>query len=90
MLFKLATLASILVVALAQDIASEVAKLPSCSLTCLTDAISGAGCSLTDYACQCGSAKNAITKAATPCIAKACSTGDTLSHYHIPPALATI
>lgn len=66
-------------VAFSQSISSEVSQLPSCSLSCLTSAITGAGCGLTDYACQCGSAKAAITTSATPCLLKACSTSDALS-----------
>lgn len=83
MQFKVAALATLLAVVAAQDIATIVASLPSCSLACLTTAITNSGCSIADYACQCGTAKNAITKEATPCIAKACSPQDTLGKFPI-------
>lgn len=80
MLFSYAAIGSLLAsVVYSQTIASQVAQIPSCALSCLTNAISGAGCGLTDYACQCGSAKNTITSAATPCVASSCSTSDILS-----------
>lgn len=78
MKFTIATLV-LASVAYSQTIASEQAMLPSCSLTCLQNAITGAGCSITDYTCQCGAQKNAITTAATPCIIGACTTNDALS-----------
>ncbi|TVY51130.1 hypothetical protein LCER1_G005811 [Lachnellula cervina] len=62
----------------AQSIADLTAELPSCSLTCLQTAITGAGCSTTDNACQCGSKKAGITSSATPCILKACQVSDAL------------
>ncbi|KAG4033781.1 hypothetical protein MFRU_004g02840 [Monilinia fructicola] len=66
-------------VAYSQSIASEVAQLPSCALSCLATAATSAGCGLTDYACQCGDAKAAITKSGTPCIVAACSASDVLT-----------
>ncbi|KUJ12764.1 uncharacterized protein LY89DRAFT_542272, partial [Mollisia scopiformis] len=77
-------------VAYSQTIASELAKLPTCSITCLHNAISGAGCSLTDYTCQCGTAKSAITTAATPCIISACSTSDALLVQSISAEICTL
>ncbi|TVY40230.1 hypothetical protein LSUB1_G004004 [Lachnellula subtilissima] len=66
-------------VAQAQSIADLTASLPACSLTCLQTAITGAGCSITDNACQCGSAKAGITSSATPCLLKACQVSDALN-----------
>lgn len=80
MQFTLLTFASLLAFAIAQDtIASEIAKLPSCAVTCLQTAVTAANCGQTDYACQCGSGHDAITRQATPCIAGACSASDALS-----------
>jgi len=79
MKFTLATVASILAVVAAQDISSLVSTIPSCADTCLTTAISSANCGITDYACQCGSGKQAITESASPCVIKACSSSDALS-----------
>lgn len=82
MQFTYAAISALLAsVAYSQTIASELAQLPSCSLTCISTAVTGAGCTLTDYACQCGTGKDAITKAATPCIAAACSASDSLSMF---------
>ncbi|KAF7954277.1 hypothetical protein EAE96_005406 [Botrytis aclada] len=84
MQFTYAAISALLAsVAYSQSIASEVAQLPSCALACLSTASSGAGCSITDFACQCGDAKEAITKAATPCIAAGCSASDTLNTQKI-------
>ncbi|KAB8295178.1 hypothetical protein EYC80_007104 [Monilinia laxa] len=66
-------------VAYSQSIASEVAQLPSCALSCLATAATSAGCGLADYACQCGDAKDAITKSGTPCIVAGCSASDVLA-----------
>ncbi|TVY30557.1 hypothetical protein LHYA1_G000549 [Lachnellula hyalina] len=66
-------------VAQTQSIADLTASLPACSLTCLQTAITGAGCSITDNACQCGSAKAGITSSATPCLLKACQVSDALN-----------
>jgi hypothetical protein len=66
-------------VAQAQSAADLTAEIPSCALTCLSTAITGAGCQISDTSCQCGSNKAAITTSATPCILKACSTSDALS-----------
>ncbi|CZR59806.1 related to CCW14 Secretory Stress Response protein 1 [Phialocephala subalpina] len=76
--------------AYSQTIADEVAMLPSCSLTCLQNAITGAGCSTTDYSCQCGSAKSTITTSATPCILGACSTNDALNVQSITNEICTL
>ena len=80
MKFSVVAVASLFAsVAYSQTIASEVAQLPSCALTCLTTAITGAGCGVSDYACQCGSAKSSITSAATPCVVSKCAISDALS-----------
>ena len=69
-------------VASSLTLVNVVSQLPSCSLSCLTKAISGAGCGLTDYACQCGLAKSAIATVVGPCLVKACSASDVLSMLH--------
>ncbi|PQE04924.1 CFEM domain-containing protein [Rutstroemia sp. NJR-2017a BBW] len=80
MKFSYAAITAVLAsVAYSQSINDVVASIPSCALTCLLPAITSAGCGAADYACQCGSAKDEITKAATPCIAAACSASDTLN-----------
>ncbi|TGO90307.1 hypothetical protein BPOR_0070g00180 [Botrytis porri] len=84
MQFTYAAISALLAsVAYSQSIASEVAQLPSCALACLSTASSGAGCSIADFACQCGDAKDAITKSATSCIAAGCSASDALNTQKI-------
>ncbi|KAM0141767.1 hypothetical protein ACHAO1_001606 [Botrytis cinerea] len=91
MQFTYAAISALLAsVAYSQTVASEVAQLPSCALACLSTASSGAGCSITDFACQCGDAKDAITKAATPCIAAGCSAADTLSTQKITTEICVL
>jgi hypothetical protein len=69
----------LLSVVYSQTIQSEVDMFPSCALTCLTNAISAAGCSITDYACQCGTRRSTIAGIATPCVVSTCSTTDAIS-----------
>jgi len=91
MQFSHAFIASILAaVAHSQTIARAVALLPACALTCLAPAIAAAGCSITDYACQCGPAMNAIAKQATPCIAAGCSNSETLSVQKITTEICVL
>lgn len=52
--------------------AQTIADLPTCSLRCLTTAISGLECSLDDFACSCKKASE-LTPVVTPCIQSACS-----------------
>lgn len=66
-------------VAYSQSIAGLVAQLPSCALVCLATAATGAQCGLSDYACQCGPARGAITQSATPCITSSCTPADAAS-----------
>lgn len=91
MKFSIVAVASLFAsVAYSQTIASEVAQIPSCALTCLTTAITGAGCGLSDYACQCGTAKDSITTSATPCVLSKCATSDALKVQSITSEICTI
>ncbi|KAH6644296.1 hypothetical protein C7974DRAFT_18125 [Boeremia exigua] len=49
-----------------------IADLPVCSLTCLTTAIGGLGCGITDFACSCQKASE-LTPVVTPCVQTDCS-----------------
>lgn len=49
---------------------------PSCATSCLSAAITGAGCSLDDAACQCGPTQSAIAASAAPCLLGACPASD--------------
>ncbi|PMD25297.1 hypothetical protein NA56DRAFT_699216 [Hyaloscypha hepaticicola] len=62
-----------------QTIQQDTAKLPSCSLSCLSNAITTNDCSITDYVCQCGPHRAAISQAATPCIVASCNTTEALT-----------
>ncbi|RDW58047.1 hypothetical protein BP6252_13458 [Coleophoma cylindrospora] len=91
MLLSRTLLVSILAsIACAQTIADEVALLPSCSLTCLSNAATSNGCGITDYTCQCGSANSAITASATPCIVGACSSSDALKVQPITQKICSL
>ncbi|KFZ01068.1 hypothetical protein V501_10234 [Pseudogymnoascus sp. VKM F-4519 (FW-2642)] len=58
-------------------IAGDVAALPDCAKKCIDTATLNAGCkSITDYACQCGSAHDTINNAAAPCVASTCQPTD--------------
>jgi hypothetical protein len=75
-LLSLLISASLATNVLSQTISQEIAALPSCSLSCISDAIASSGCGHTDYACQCGTANAAIQEAAGPCLYKVCSSND--------------
>jgi hypothetical protein len=51
--------------------AQSIEQLPPCSLECLTGALSGVGCSLTDFKCSCQKSSQ-LTPALTPCIQTSC------------------
>ncbi|KAH8596375.1 hypothetical protein B0O99DRAFT_740452 [Bisporella sp. PMI_857] len=60
----------------AQTVSDELAKLPACSIQCLTSAVAAAGCGNSQYACWCGPGRSTITAQGTPCINEKCSAGD--------------
>ncbi|KAJ5051919.1 uncharacterized protein L3040_001682 [Drepanopeziza brunnea f. sp. 'multigermtubi'] len=62
-----------------QSVSSLVAQLPSCAISCLATASSSVGCGISDYTCQCGLNKDAVTSAATFCVVSSCSSTDALS-----------
>ncbi|KAH8908092.1 hypothetical protein BR93DRAFT_958581 [Coniochaeta sp. PMI_546] len=49
---------------------------PACATSCLSSAISKAGCKLDDQACQCGPTQSAIGSLAAPCLIGACAASD--------------
>ncbi|EKD15315.1 hypothetical protein MBM_06531 [Drepanopeziza brunnea f. sp. 'multigermtubi' MB_m1] len=61
-----------------QSVSSLVAQLPSCAISCLATASSSVGCGISDYTCQCGLNKDAVTSAATFCVVSSCSSTDAL------------
>lgn len=63
-------------IALVASIASaQLSAIPSCALTCLTNAIGSDGCSgLTDYKCHCS--QPSLVSDVTPCVKSACSQSD--------------
>ncbi|KAE9378144.1 hypothetical protein N431DRAFT_554416 [Stipitochalara longipes BDJ] len=73
-----------------QSISGETAQLPSCSLSCLSNAIINVGCSLTDYACQCDSHRSAISSQATPCIVNSCNTTEALNTQKIVQEICSL
>ncbi|POS78689.1 hypothetical protein DHEL01_v202932 [Diaporthe helianthi] len=77
MQFKVIVLSAVLglVAAQSSDVASIIAELPSCSLTCLLAGASAADCESTDYSCQCGKQDIIVTNA-TSCLTSSCNTND--------------
>lgn len=69
-----------LAAAASSDVTSLVSQLPSCSTACLADGASSAGCSSTDYSCQCEN-QDAITTNSSSCISTSCSVSDISSKY---------
>ncbi|KAF1978963.1 hypothetical protein BU23DRAFT_563829 [Bimuria novae-zelandiae CBS 107.79] len=63
--FTLAALAAL-------SAAQSIADLPTCSLSCVVEGVSGIGCSATDFACSCSKAAE-LTPAITPCVQGACA-----------------
>jgi hypothetical protein len=53
-------------------VAQTISDLPSCSLACVANGVTGVGCSITDFKCACGKADQ-LTPSVTPCVQKACS-----------------
>lgn len=54
------------------DVTSLVAQLPTCSVSCLDQGATSAGCGTSDYSCQCEK-QEAITANATSCLASSCA-----------------
>lgn len=83
MQFKAIVLSTVLglVAAQSSDVASLVAELPSCSLTCLLAGASAADCESMDYACQCGK-QDVIVANATSCLTSSCNTNDIASTFY--------
>ncbi|KAJ4984243.1 hypothetical protein SVAN01_10284 [Stagonosporopsis vannaccii] len=64
---------TLILASFAAIVASQgIADLPTCSLSCLTTAITGLECGLTDFACSCQKASE-LTPVVTPCVRSACS-----------------
>jgi hypothetical protein len=62
----------ILAAVVAVTTAHSIADLPSCSLDCLSNAVKGLGCDLTDFACSCKKAEQ-LTSAITSSLKKDCT-----------------
>ncbi|TPX17081.1 uncharacterized protein E0L32_003199 [Thyridium curvatum] len=59
-------------IAAAQNLSGQ----PACATSCLSSAITAAGCQATDQACACGSKQGQIGVLVAPCILSACSPAD--------------
>jgi len=90
MKFSFAALTLLASVVYAQTIASEVAQIPSCALSCLTTAVSESGCGLGDYSCQCGAVKDDINSAVTPCVQEKCAMSDSKKVQSVLANICTI
>ncbi|ORY69079.1 uncharacterized protein BCR38DRAFT_521975 [Pseudomassariella vexata] len=78
MLFKTLAISAFAALATAASVSDLISELPSCSTDCLQSAATEAGCSETDYSCQCGKTTD-IRAAALTCLATACETSELLS-----------
>ncbi|KAF2114260.1 hypothetical protein BDV96DRAFT_112810 [Lophiotrema nucula] len=56
----------------AVTVAQTISDLPSCSLACVANGVTGVDCSITDFECACGKADQ-LTPSVTPCVQQACS-----------------
>jgi hypothetical protein len=65
----------------------SAADMPACATTCFATAIPAAKCGLTDYVCQCGSGKAAITASVTPCIMSTCNAADQATAANVAGAI---
>jgi hypothetical protein len=72
----------ILATLLAFVAAQTIDGLPICSVGCLKNAMSKAGCATTDTTCTCSKA-DAINEDITPCIERACSSWDDYEFRYI-------
>ena len=67
--------------------AQDFTGVPPCAVSCLTDAIQKAACSLTDMACQCTTnSQMNIAILISPCLADSCSVEDNISTAFGPPS----
>jgi CFEM domain len=74
--------------AVAQNLNILESLLPTCSYSCLYAAGQSSGCpDPTNVSCFCGPKKDAIIKIAVPCIAKGCSTVDSICKHSPGEAL---
>ncbi|KAF3015926.1 hypothetical protein E8E14_011508 [Neopestalotiopsis sp. 37M] len=67
---------AIILVGAAMAVAQNFSGQPSCATSCLSAAITGAGCALDDSACQCGPTQSAIAASAGVCLLGACPASD--------------
>jgi hypothetical protein len=74
---------TIILAALSAYVAAQtVDDLPACSVDCLTNGMSKAGCDTTDTTCACSKAE-AINEDITPCIERECSSWDDYEFRYI-------
>ncbi|ETS77808.1 hypothetical protein PFICI_09870 [Pestalotiopsis fici W106-1] len=67
---------ALILVGAALAVAQNFSGQPSCATSCLSVAITGAGCALDDAACQCGPTQASIAASAAPCLLTACPVTD--------------
>ncbi|KAJ8120399.1 hypothetical protein O1611_g10376 [Lasiodiplodia mahajangana] len=75
MQFKTVALSLFVAIAAADDISDLAAQVPSCAQSCLSDGAKKAGCSTTDYTCQCSNITS-ITANSALCVSTSCSSDD--------------
>ncbi|KAI0098871.1 hypothetical protein GGR51DRAFT_536718 [Nemania sp. FL0031] len=75
MQFKNVALSLFVAIATADSISDLAAQIPSCAQSCLSDGAKKAGCSTTDYTCQCSNIAS-ITSNSALCVSTSCSSDD--------------
>ncbi|KAK0655564.1 hypothetical protein B0T16DRAFT_384410 [Cercophora newfieldiana] len=65
--------------ALSGALAQNFSGQPACATSCLSSAITAAGCALDDAACQCGPTQAAIATNAVGCLVAACTAAGDLA-----------
>ncbi|KAI1133321.1 hypothetical protein F5Y10DRAFT_228751 [Nemania abortiva] len=75
MQFKTVALSLFVAAAAADSISDIAAQIPSCAQSCLQDGAKQAGCSTTDYTCQCSNITS-ITSNSVLCVSTSCSSDD--------------
>ncbi|KAB5547234.1 hypothetical protein GE09DRAFT_1224251 [Coniochaeta sp. 2T2.1] len=83
---KAALILAVAGLAVAQNLSGE----PPCATSCLSSAISRAGCALDDQACQCGPTQTAIGGFAAPCLLGACAASDLIIAQSVGAELCSI
>ncbi|KAL7275511.1 hypothetical protein RUND412_001535 [Rhizina undulata] len=65
--------------------AQTLSNYPTCALTCITEALAGSGCGITDVKCACSS--TSFVNGSAPCIQSNCRASDQAKALAVTNAL---